>query len=149
MANAQIQNIISPQGLFCASEADTRRAGQLIASAASAPVFLSLEGPMGAGKTCFVKGLAEGLGCDPRDVSSPTFTLVHEYRDGRLPLVHMDLYRIEAPEELAALGFDDCLTGDSVVAVEWGGKFREMLPPGTLRLAFSIEGNGRRIVIQP
>jgi tRNA threonylcarbamoyladenosine biosynthesis protein TsaE len=105
---------------------------------------------MGAGKTCFVKGLAEALGCDPREVSSPTFTLVHEYHaPRRAPLVHMDLYRIESAADLAALGFDDYLAGDGIVAIEWGGKFVEMLPPQTLRLVFSIEGNARRIQIQP
>ncbi len=104
---------------------------------------------MGAGKTCFVKGLAESLGCDPRDVSSPTFTLIHEYHGGRLPLVHMDLYRLEFSSELAQLGFDDYLSGDGIIVIEWGGKFSEMLPPHTLRLIFSIEGTTRRIQIQP
>ncbi|MBV5276602.1 tRNA (adenosine(37)-N6)-threonylcarbamoyltransferase complex ATPase subunit type 1 TsaE, partial [bacterium] len=87
----------------CESEEETRRAGRDFSAELRTPVVLSLEGPMGAGKTCFVKGLAEGLGCDPDDVSSPTFTLVHEYGGGRLPLVHMDLYRIEDAAELAAL----------------------------------------------
>jgi tRNA A37 threonylcarbamoyladenosine biosynthesis protein TsaE len=61
----------------------------------------------------------------------------------------MDLYRIESAADLAALGFDDYLAGDGIVAIEWGGKFVEMLPPQTLRLVFSIEGNARRIQIQP
>lgn len=111
--------------------------------------MVSLEGPMGAGKTCFVKGLAKALGCDPRAVSSPTFTLVHEYHGGRLPLVHMDLYRLESQSELAPLGFDDYLAGEGIVAIEWGNKFAETLPPHTLRLAFAIEDSGRRIRIQP
>ena len=104
---------------------------------------------MGAGKTCFVKGLAESLGCDPHDITSPTFTLIHEYCSGRLPLIHMDLYRLESASELDQLGFDDYLSGEGVVAIEWGDKFFEMLPPHTLRLIFSIEGNARRIRFQP
>ena len=83
------------------------------------------------------------------EVSSPTFTLIHEYHGGRLPLVHMDLYRIESSADLAPLGFDDYLAGDGIVAIEWGGKFAEELPPHTVRLEFSIEGSGRLIQIQP
>ena len=149
MANAHIENVL-PGGMWrCESEVETRRAGWETSAGLRAPLVLSLEGPMGAGKTCFVKGLAEGLGCDPADVSSPTFTLVHEYAGGRLPLVHMDLYRIEEVAELAALGFDDLLAGDALVAIEWGGKFVSALPPGTLRLAFSIEGNARHLHVLP
>jgi tRNA threonylcarbamoyladenosine biosynthesis protein TsaE len=143
MANAHIEKALPGGRCRCESEEETRRAGRDFSAELRTPVVLSLEGPMGAGKTCFVKGLAEGLGCDPDDVSSPTFTLVHEYGGGRLPLVHMDLYRIEDAAELAALGFDDLLSGDALVAIEWGGKFALALPPETLRLAFSIEGTAR------
>jgi len=149
MANPQIEKTFPRGERLCATEEDTRRAAHDLAAYLGDHAILSLKGPMGAGKTCFVRGLAEALGCDSRDVSSPTFTLIHEYHGGRLPLVHMDLYRIESAAELAPLGFDDYLAGDGIVAIEWGGKFAEELPPHTLRLLFSIEGSARRIQIQP
>ncbi len=149
MANPQIEKTFPRGERLCATEEDTHQAAHDFAACLGTHAILSLEGRMGAGKTCFVKGLAKALGCDPREVSSPTFTLIHEYHGGRLPLVHMDLYRIESSADLAPLGFDDYLAGDGIVAIEWGGKFAEELPPHTLRLVFSIEGSGRLIQIQP
>jgi tRNA threonylcarbamoyladenosine biosynthesis protein TsaE len=149
MANPQIEKTFPRGERLCATEEDTRQTAHDLAACLGTHAILSLEGPMGAGKTCFVKGLSEALGCDPREVCSPTFTLIHEYHDGRLPLVHMDLYRIESSAELAPLGFDDYLAGEGIVAIEWGGKFAEELPPHTLRLVFSIKDSGRLIQIQP
>jgi tRNA threonylcarbamoyladenosine biosynthesis protein TsaE len=149
MANPQIEKNFPSGERLCATEEDTQQAAHDLAACLGTRAILSLEGPMGAGKTCFVKGLAAALGCDPREVSSPTFTLIHEYHGGRLPLVHMDLYRIESSADLAPLGFDDYLAGDGIVAIEWGGKFEKELPPHTLRLVFSIEGSSHLIQIQP
>jgi tRNA threonylcarbamoyladenosine biosynthesis protein TsaE len=89
--------------------------------------------------------LAEGLvaGCE---ATSPTFTLIHECRGGRLPLYHVDWYRLDNAAELAAIGFDDCLTGDGVVAVEWADKFPEVLPPETRWLRFRYREDGTREV---
>ncbi|GKS59955.1 tRNA (adenosine(37)-N6)-threonylcarbamoyltransferase complex ATPase subunit type 1 TsaE [Nitrospira sp.] len=88
---------------------------------------VALKGDLGAGKTQFVKGLAQGLGAATREVASPTFVFIHEYR-GRLPLAHIDLYRIEASEELDQLGWADYLDGRWVVAVEWPEKAENRLP---------------------
>ena len=77
-----------------------------------------LSGDLGAGKTAFVKGMAEGLGIDPREVSSPTFTLIQEYRGGRLTLFHVDLYRLQ-PREVEDLGLDEMAGSGGVMAVEW------------------------------
>ena len=114
----------------------TRAAALALARAlpAEAPV-LSLVGPLGAGKTAFVKGLAEGLGLDPQIVSSPTFVLACEYPlpDGRR-LCHVDFYRVESEAELDAAGFLDLLLPDVVLAVEWGDRLPGALPRDHLAL---------------
>jgi tRNA threonylcarbamoyladenosine biosynthesis protein TsaE len=149
MANAHLENPIPTTEWFCESVAETREAGRQLAGLLRGGEVLSLEGPLGAGKTTFVQGLAEGLGCRADEVSSPTFTLVHEYPDGRLPLVHLDLYRLDSPDELAALGFDDLLAGPTIAALEWGDKFPEALPPGAWRFVFSLDGEARKIRRMP
>ena len=149
MANRNLLDDEILAGIVCTSAQETHHLGRKIASSLTAPVILSLEGTLGAGKTCFVKGLAEGLGFDPACVSSPTFTLVHEYEGGRFPLVHFDLYRIEQEDELASLGFYDYLTGLAVVAIEWGGNFPDVLPPETWRISFLIEDDARIVRARP
>jgi tRNA threonylcarbamoyladenosine biosynthesis protein TsaE len=102
-------------------------------------LVIALQGPLGAGKTGFVKGLAEGLGLDPCIVSSPTFVISHEYpvpgRDVRL--VHLDLYRLEHAAELEAVGFLDLLDTRSVVAIEWADRIPAALPADHLAIALS------------
>ena len=149
MANRNPESDKIFSGVRCLTEADTMSLGRRIASRVESSLVLSLEGPLGAGKTCFVKGLADGLGIDPDGVSSPTFTLVHEYTGGRIPLVHFDLYRLEAEEELLPLGFEEYLRAPGIVAIEWGGKFPASLPCGAWRVAFEIEPDGRKIQASP
>lgn len=120
--------------------------GEALARLLEAPRILSLTGPLGAGKTHFVKGLSRGLDC-LAEVSSPTFTLVHEYDGGRCPLVHLDFYRLESAADLDALGWQDYLAEPCIIAVEWGDRFPEALPVNCLRVAISIDGDGRRIQI--
>lgn len=91
---------------------------------------LALCGTLGAGKTQFVKGLVAGLGGDPAEVTSPTFTLINEYEDGRLPVFHFDFYRLENEDELLAIGWDEYLAGDGVLIIEWGDKFCRLMPDG-------------------
>jgi tRNA threonylcarbamoyladenosine biosynthesis protein TsaE len=98
------------------SDAETEAVGAALASRLAAGARVLLYGELGAGKTAFVRGLAAGLGIDPDEVSSPTFTLVQEYR-GRLPLYHVDLYRL-GPGEVDDLGLD-ALAADGVLAIEW------------------------------
>ena len=100
------------------SEADTIAAGRQLASELRPGTVVLLSGDLGAGKTAFVRGLADGLGVDPAAVSSPTFTLMHEYRGGRLPLQHVDLYRV-TPVEVDDLGLDELTLGNMVTAIEW------------------------------
>jgi tRNA threonylcarbamoyladenosine biosynthesis protein TsaE len=116
-----------------------RRAGERLAGGET----LLLSGPLGAGKTVFVKGLAAGLGLDPAEVSSPSFTLVNSYAEGRLPLHHIDLYRLaEGASSAHAVDLDELLTDErAVVVIEWAERMgRYPLPPPVWRI--SIEGDG-------
>ena len=103
--------------------------------------ILALHGDLGAGKTCFVQGLAQAMGI-ARPITSPTFTLVQEYRGSRR-LVHIDLYRIGSPDELLHLGFEEYLHQDGVVAIEWAERAGDLLPPDTRHLYFTLDA-GRR-----
>ena len=101
--------------------------GRELASTLSAGDVVLLYGDLGAGKTAFVRGLAQGLGVAPNDVSSPTFTLVQEYRGGRVPLVHVDLYRLDDPREIDDLGLEE-IGANAVLTIEWADKLRNAWP---------------------
>ena len=103
------------------SEDETTAIARAIAPSLKAGDVLLLHGDLGAGKTAFVRGLAEGLGVARAEVSSPTFTLMQEYRGGRLPLYHVDLYRLNDPREIDDLGLDEIALG-GVLAIEWAEK---------------------------
>lgn len=109
---------------------------------------LGLVGDLGAGKTHLTKGIVAGIGAS-EEVTSPTFTLVHEYRSGRIPVFHFDFYRIDDPNELISIGWDEFLDSDGVVIVEWADKFPELLPKSADWLKIEIEsGDRRRITLQ-
>ena len=116
----------------------TRVLGLQFGEALKGGMVLALEGDLGCGKTVFVKGLAEGLNV-PEDiyVTSPSYTLIHEY-PGRLPLFHIDLYRIENAVDIDELGLFDIMDGKNVVAIEWAERIRDALPPGGMTLRFEI-----------
>lgn len=106
------------------SPGETIAFGRQLASQMSPPLIVLLRGDLGAGKTTLVKGIAEGFqAASAQDVTSPTFTLVHEYRSPRATLYHIDLYRIDTERELETLGLDDLLAPDSILLIEWGEKF--------------------------
>ena len=106
---------------------------------------LLLSGDLGAGKTAFVRGLAEGLGIDADEVTSPTFTLVHEYRGGRLPLIHVDLYRLDRAD-LDEIGLDQDLAAVGVVAVEWAERMARDIP-GAVRVSITDAGGDCRTIV--
>lgn len=108
------------------SAQQTQRLGARLGELLSPGDVLLLEGELGAGKTVFAQGVAQGLGIDD-PVTSPTFTLIHEYR-GRLPLYHVDLYRIGGAPEAADLGLEDYLYGEGVTLVEWADRAEQILP---------------------
>ena len=108
---------------------------------------IALSGELGAGKTALVKGLARGLGI-ASDVTSPTFTLIHEYDGGRLPLYHIDLYRLEGVPQALAIGIEDYLNGAGVTVIEWAERIAPLLPPRTTRIRIeSLAENTRRIEV--
>ncbi len=108
-------------------------------------VTIGLVGPLGAGKTRLVQGIAAGnAGDDKRKVTSPTFTLVHEH-PGRLLLYHIDAYRLSGPQELAGLGFDELIAPDSAVVVEWADRVAAAMPVDTLWIEINVVGNTQRV----
>ena len=128
------------------SEAETAAIGSDLGRTLASGAVVLLFGELGAGKTAFVRGLAEGLGVDPGDVSSPTFTLIHEYRGGRLPLFHADLYRLTDAREIDELGLDE-IGEDGVLAIEWAEKLPRPMAGATVIRISQGEGDSRTIHI--
>jgi len=127
------------------SPQETFELGRQLAAELRRGAVLALAGDLGAGKTQFTKGLATGLGVES-DVTSPTFTLIHEHPGTRLPLFHIDLYRLEDEDEVLAIGIDEYLDGDGVTVVEWADKFEALMPKGTRWIRFRVlEGDEREI----
>ncbi len=126
---------------------DTRRWGLTLAESLQAGDVVALCGQLGAGKTQATKGIVVGLGSQA-DVTSPTFTLVHEYTDGRLPVFHFDFYRMEQSGEVLTLGWDEILDEPGVVIVEWADLFPELLPPHTRWFQFTLQPDGAREVME-
>lgn len=145
---------MSAQEFRTASEEETIACGREMAKLLVPPKVLILRGDLGAGKTTLVKGIAEALDAADADaVTSPTFTLIHEYegvRDGQpVKLYHLDLYRIERERELAALGLEDLAGPDSVVLVEWGEKFVSVVGRSDGEILLESEGEDlRRITLR-
>lgn len=129
--------------LDCPSARDLRYAAARLARLLDPHAILSLDGPLGAGKTEFVKGLAEGLGCRDQP-TSPTFAIAHEYTYPGGLLCHFDFYRMDSEAELETSGFYEC-RGEALTVVEWGGKFASALPETTLRLRLSYRDDSRAI----
>ncbi len=114
------------------SEAQTEAIGARLAQGLTPGTVIAFTGDLGAGKTAFTRGLAQGLGIDQR-VTSPTFTIVNEYEGGRLPLFHFDMYRLESSDELFDIGWEDYLARGGICAVEWSEKVSDALA-GALRV---------------
>jgi tRNA threonylcarbamoyladenosine biosynthesis protein TsaE len=130
--------------VFTESSAETIDLGARVGGLLLPGDFIALEGELGAGKTQFAKGVAAGLEVDPATpVTSPTYTILNIYQ-GRLPLYHFDLYRLEGPEDVENLGFDEYFSGAGACLVEWPERLADELPPQVLTVAFAHGGGDSR-----
>ena len=131
------------------SAAETLALGELIGRACEGGEVIALIGPLGSGKTCLVRGAAMGLGVPPEAVTSPTFTLIHEYT-GRVPLYHVDLYRLEAYDAVNGLGLEEYTDSPAVTFIEWADRAPAVLPRDYLRMTLEHGGGDRRrIALEP
>ncbi len=125
-----------PSIIHTYSAEETIAFGRSLSSELKPPLLVLLRGDLGAGKTTLVKGMAEGFGsASAEDVTSPTFTLVHEYRGPRATLYHIDLYRIDTERELETLALDDLAGPESILLIEWGEKFQRLVRERDLEIA--------------
>ena len=132
--------------LVTRSEAETVSLGRALAAELGRGDVVLLEGVLGAGKTALARGLASGLGVPEEEVRSPTFTLVNPYH-GRLPVYHVDLYRIEKPRDLDELGLEEILGTDGVAIVEWAERLGRWRPPHACVIRFEDRGDSERAIV--
>lgn len=124
--------------LRSATADDTRAVGEVLAGVFRSGDAVVLTGELGAGKTTLVQGIARGLGAEEH-VASPTFTLVREYVSGRLPVAHVDVYRLQRMQDVVDLALDELVGGEGVLLVEWGDAVEELMPPERLRVELTLE----------
>ena len=127
------------------SPAETEAIGLQFAKELNVGSILALEGELGSGKTQFTKGLVAGLESSA-PVTSPTFTIIHEYPGGRLPVYHFDFFRLENRESVAQLGLDDYFFGDGVSVIEWADRFPELIPDQARWILFEIKSESTRMI---
>lgn len=118
-------------------EAETHRLGHLLGQVLPAGSVVALKGDLGTGKSVFARGVLRGMGVNDPYLTSPTFTILNHYGEGRLPASHFDFYRLEDPEELVTLGGLDYLPGDGVALVEWPEKAEEFLPSDRIEVCMA------------
>jgi tRNA threonylcarbamoyladenosine biosynthesis protein TsaE len=128
------------------SEADTDRLGKLLADVLPAGTVVALVGTLGAGKTRLVQAVAAALGVPRDEVTSPTFVLVNEYSDGRLPVYHFDAYRLRDEDEFNALGPEEYFEGAGITFVEWADRVERCLPRDYLEIQFEVTGETTRTI---
>jgi tRNA threonylcarbamoyladenosine biosynthesis protein TsaE len=127
------------------SPAETEAIGRRFAKELNLGSILALEGELGSGKTQFTKGLVAGLESSA-PVTSPTFTIIHEYLGGRLPVYHFDFFRLENRESVAQLGLDDYFFGDGISVIEWADRFSESIPNQARWILFEIRSKNARMI---
>ena len=142
--------MILPRSIITHDADHTILAGREIAKELTAPLLVLLSGELGAGKTTLAKGLISGLGAAPEDdVTSPTFTLVHEFRGAppaSIVVYHIDLYRIDGPADMATLGLEDIFLAPAVILVEWSEKWRIPSDWPVLKISLAVDGDHTRTI---
>lgn len=132
----------APRRIATRSDVETRLAGERLGGTLRAGDTVLLHGDLGMGKTVFVRGVAAALGVPDNEIRSPTFTLVNPHQ-GRLPLYHVDLYRIEKPEDLDELGLEEIIGGDGIALIEWGDRVGPYRPASRVEVTI-LDGGGNR-----
>ena len=130
------------------SPSETENAGRAFANTLPAGSIVALVGPLGAGKTQFVKGLVAEIG-SRTSATSPTFTLIHEYAGGRLPVYHFDFFRLEDRQSADRLGLDEYFFGDGICVIEWADKFPDLIPPGARWISLESKSETTRSITVP
>lgn len=127
------------------SPVETEAIGQQLAKEVHAGSVLALRGELGSGKTLLTKGLVAGLGSSA-PVTSPTFTIAHEYHGGRLPVYHFDFFRLENVESAVRLGLEDYFLGDGVSVIEWADRFPDLIPEQARWISFEMKSERQRVI---
>jgi tRNA threonylcarbamoyladenosine biosynthesis protein TsaE len=135
--------------LISDSREQTLEVGRLIGAILERGDIVALIGELGSGKTCLTQGMAKGLGVEENvPVVSPTFTLINEY-PGKIPLIHLDVYRLSGPRDLEDMGYEEYFEGGGIVVIEWAEKIRDILPAKTLFISMRyIDENTREMILE-
>jgi tRNA threonylcarbamoyladenosine biosynthesis protein TsaE len=134
---------MNPRRIVSQSPEETRQVARSLVEKRPGRMVFALHGDLGSGKTCFVQGLAAALGIK-RPVTSPTFTVINEYKASR-PLCHIDLYRLNSPDEALGIGFEDYMEADAVTAVEWAERAGDLIPSDAIHIYFeALKGSNER-----
>lgn len=128
------------------SVSNTLKLGKLIAGNLKRGQIICLFGQLGSGKTVFAKGIASGLGIKKEEVISPSFVLIRQYPQGKLPLYHFDLYRLKKPEDILVLGYEEYLYGDGIVVIEWADRLKYLLPKEFLKIELWVRNKSQRLL---
>jgi tRNA threonylcarbamoyladenosine biosynthesis protein TsaE len=124
----------------------TAAIGKVISKYLKPGDIVCLQGNLGSGKTVLAKGIASGLGVDPRSVMSPTFVLIRQYLGGRMPVYHLDLYRLGSCDDIAGLGYEEYLYGQGVCLIEWADRMSLLMPHDCLTIAMKVDGDTSRLL---
>lgn len=136
---------MKPVSILSTSAKETQRLGETLARHLHGGDILCLSGDLGSGKTTLIKGIAKGLRIAPAKVHSPTFVLMNAY-EGRLPLYHFDLYRLQGVGEISSIGYEEFLHGDGVAVIEWAERLGELTPGEYLRIEMAHKGENGRLI---
>ena len=134
---------------YCANSEETERLGRIIGRLVSGGDVICLSGDLGAGKTALAKGIALAKGVPEEDITSPTFAIMNVYKGQDMELRHFDLYRLDSPEELSDIGFDEYVGGSGITIIEWAELFLTELPDEYLQINITVAKTGRKIILEP